>query len=268
MRAATVLLLFLAGCVGAPALEVAPPPTSVAAIGELRPGILNGYLGPSRLPDSAALMPPPPAAASAAQAADEAGIDAALQASPARFEQARQDALLGFPDVTKSFTAILGVTLDERATPHSAMLFRRALTDAGLSTYAAKQRHQRTRPFVARSLSTCTPEDEAFLRTDGSYPSGHAAIGWMLALLSVELAPDRQDALLQRGFDFGESRIVCRVHWPSDVAAGRVMASATFARLQADPVFRAQRDLARAEIARARAQVAAAGPGAPVSGGE
>ncbi len=262
MRATGFVLLLLAGCAAAPALEVAPaPPTAAVEVGELRPGILNGYLGPSRLPDSAALMPPPPSAGSAAQAADEAGIDAALQASPYRFEQARQDARLGFPDVTSSFTSIVGITLDERTTPHTAMLFRRALTDAGLSTYAAKQRHQRTRPFVARSLQSCTPEDEAFLRTDGSYPSGHAAIGWMLALLFVELAPDRQDALLQRGFDFGQSRVICRLHWPSDVAAGRLMASATFARLQADPLFRAQRDLARAEIATLRA-------GAPVSGGE
>lgn len=258
MRSAGLLLLLLSGCVSAPAVQVAPstvmaPPTAAAAIGELRPGILNGYLGPARLPDSAALMPPPPAAGSLAQAADDAGFDAALKAPPARFDQARRDADLSFPGTTSNFTTILGITLDPAAQPHAAMLFRRALTDAGLSTYAAKQRHKRTRPFVARSLPTCTPDDEAFLRTDGSYPSGHAAIGWMLALLFVELAPDRQDALLQRGFDFGESRVICRVHWPSDVAAGRLMASATFARLQADPMFRAQRDLARAEITAARA---------------
>ncbi len=255
MRTTAVLLLLLSGCASAPALEVAtsPPPTTAAAIGEPLPGFLNGYLVPDRLPDSAALMPPPPAAGSAAQAADDAGIDAALKASPARFEEARQDADLSFPAVTASFTRILGITIDPEAQPHTAALFRRAMTDAGLSTYGAKQRYNRTRPFVARSLASCTPEEEEFLRTDGSYPSGHAAVGWMLGLLFVELAPDRQDALLKRGFDFGESRVICRVHWPSDVAAGRVMASAAFARLQADPVFRAQRDLARQEIAAARA---------------
>lgn len=254
MRHATLLLLLaLAGCAGTPSPVALPaPPTVAAAVGELRPGILNGYLGPARLPDSAALLPPPPAAGSPAQAADEAGFDALAKAPAERFALASRDAALGFPEVASSFTAVIDVTLDERTTPHAAMLLRRALTDAGLSTYAAKQRHMRTRPFVARSLPTCTPADEAFLKTDGSYPSGHAAIGWMLALVFTELAPDRQDALLQRGLDFGESRIVCRVHWPSDVAAGRLMASAAFARLQADPVFAAQRDLARAEIAAQR----------------
>jgi acid phosphatase (class A) len=57
--------------------------------------------------------------------------------------------------------------------------------------------------------------------------------------------------MLKRGFDFAESRVVCRVHWRSDVAAGRLMASAVYARLQSDPVFKAQRDLARAELAKA-----------------
>lgn len=255
MRYTALLLLLLPACAGLPALEAAsPPPTTAAAIGELQPGFLNGYLTPDRLPDSAALMPPPPAAGSAGQAADEAGIDAALQAPAARFSAAREDADLSFPQVTGSFTRILGFALDPEAQPHTAALLRRALTDAGLSTYGAKQRYNRTRPFVARSLASCTPEEEAVLRTDGSYPSGHAAVGWMLALLLVDLAPDQQDALLNRGFDFGESRVFCRVHWPSDVMAGRLMASATFARLQADPVFRAQRDLARAEIAAARSQ--------------
>jgi len=42
------------------------------------------------------------------------------------------------------------------------------------------------------------------------------------------------------------------VHWQSDVEAGRLMAAAAFARLQADPIFRAQLDLARAEVQKAR----------------
>ena len=40
------------------------------------------------------------------------------------------------------------------------------------------------------------------------------------------------------------------VHYPSDVAAGRLMGSAAYARLQSDPVFAAQRELARAELAK------------------
>ncbi|MGB6379171.1 MAG: acid phosphatase, partial [Syntrophobacteria bacterium] len=42
-----------------------------AAVPEIRPGILAGYLQPEALPNSLALLPPPPAAGSAALALDE-----------------------------------------------------------------------------------------------------------------------------------------------------------------------------------------------------
>ena len=96
------------------------------------------------------------------------------------------------------------------------------------------------------------PESMTGDPTRMSLPSGHTAIGWMLALVLTDLVPQRQDVILQRGYDFGYSRVICRVHWMSDTRAGRVIAAATFARLQADPVYQAQRDLARSEIAAAR----------------
>jgi acid phosphatase (class A) len=52
---------------------------------------------------------------------------------------------------------------------------------------------------------------------------------------------------------FGQSRIVCGVHWKSDVEAGRVVGAAVVARLHAEPVFAAQLAAARKEVAAARA---------------
>jgi acid phosphatase (class A) len=240
--------LLLAGC----ATSAPPPPTTLAAVGEIRPGIPlpKGYLPPAALPDSLALVPPPPAQGSAALAADQEAFQAATAASADRFALAAADADLRWPAPIAGFETILGAKLSTTATPHTAMLLQRALADAGLSTYRAKEHYQRTRPFVVNNSSTCTPQDEAALRGDGSYPSGHTAIGWMLALVLTDLVPQKADALLQRGYDYGQSRVVCRVHWMSDTVAGRLMASATFARLQSDPVFMAQRDLARAELAK------------------
>ncbi len=241
--------LLLAGCATTQAPE---PPTTIAAVGELRPGlgIAKGYLDPKALPNSLALLPAPPAPGSAALAADEAAFKEGLAASPERFAQATTDADLRWPQMVSGFEAILGRSVSGESTPHTAMLIRRTIADAGLSTYAAKTHYNRTRPFVVNGVSSCTPAEEAMLRKDGSYPSGHAAIGWMLGLLFTDLAPDKTDTLLKRGFDFGDSRVICRVHWQSDVAAGRLMASAAYARLQSDPVFKAQRDLARAELAK------------------
>jgi acid phosphatase (class A) len=100
---------------------------------------------------------------------------------------------------------------------------------------------------------TCLPEDDARLRTNGSYPSGHSALGWTLALVLSELAPDRMNEILERGYAYGQSRVVCGAHWQSDVTEGRVMASAVVARLHDNPTFKADMELAREEISKAKA---------------
>lgn len=254
-RGASLMLaaLLLAGCATQSAqAPVAPvPPTTIEAVGTLSPKIPfpKGYLDPKQLPNSLALLPPPPAAGTAAKAADEEAYKAGMAAPAERQALAASDADLGWPHMIQSFEAIAGTSLSDGSKPHTEMLLRRAIADAGLSTYAAKNHYQRVRPFVENGTGTCRPQDEAALRTDGSYPSGHTAIGWMLALVLTDLMPDKADALLQRGYDFGQSRVICRAHWMSDTVSGRTIAAATYARLQSDPVFVAQRDLARAELA-------------------
>ena len=219
------------------------------------PGLLKGYLSPDALPDSLALLPPPPAAGSAAFALDE---EVARQSVPlrgkARWTQATLDADLSFPNAPAAFSCALDAPITEERTPKLYLLMHRTLTDVGLSTYGAKERYQRGRPFVANQEPICTPGEQATLATDGSYPSGHTAIGWAWALLLTEIAPERADAILARGLAYGESRNVCNVHWHSDVVEGRVMGAGTVARLHADAAFRADLEAAKSELAAVRAQ--------------
>ena len=226
-----------------------------AAVPEIHPGILAGYLQPDSLPDSLALLPPPPAEGSAARELDEevSRKSLALRGTP-RWALATEDADLRFPEAAGTFSCALGAPVSEKETPHLYMLLRRTLTDAGLSTYAAKNQYQRIRPFAENKEPTCTPDEEKQLMKDGSYPSGHTALGWAWALILTEIAPDREDAILARGRAFGESRVICNVHWHSDVVEGRFMGAATVARLHAAPAFRADLEAARAELEAARAK--------------
>jgi acid phosphatase (class A) len=249
LRRATLVLLVLAaaGCAAIPP----PPSTSDAEIGEVRAGsrVLNGYLQRDRLPNSLALLEPAPAAGSAQGLADEARHKETrhLKGTP-RWELARQDANYIFPAAAKTFSCSLGFDIDARQTPHLATLMRRTMTDAGLSTYKAKDHYKRERPFVQYKEATCDPAGEARLLNDGSYPSGHAALGWAWGLVLAGLVPDRSDAVLARALSYGESRQVCGVHWASDVVAGRTLGAATYARLQGDPTFQAQQELAALEL--------------------
>ena len=226
------------------------------SVPEIMPGILAGYLPPTALPNSLALVPPAPTPGTAVYALDEAVSKAnlTLQGSP-RWQQATSDADLSFPHTAETFSCAMGIPINDTETPHLYMLLRRSFTDAALSTYAAKNHYNRTRPFMENNRPTCTPNDEAFLRKDGSYPSGHTTIGWAWALILTEIAPTQTDAILARGRSFGDSRLVCNVHWQSDVNEGRIMGASTVARLHADPAFVADLEAAKAdyEIAHAKA---------------
>ncbi len=239
----------------APQPGAAAPPTTLAAVGEYRPGsgYANGYLPRTALPDSLALLPPPPPPGTPLAEADLLIHRAtrSLRDSP-RWALAARDANLKFPGPADTFACTLGLPITEPATPHLNMLLRRTLLDAGLATYAAKDKYKRLRPFVALKEEICVPADVPSLTNDGSYPSGHAALGWAWALVLAELAPEQAQALLMRGVDFGQSRVVCGVHWQSDVDAGRMIGAAAVARLHADPLFTAQMALAKSEIAAAR----------------
>jgi acid phosphatase (class A) len=234
------------------------PPTDPAELKSPRPGFVPGYLPSGSWVDSLALLQPPPVAGSALHAADVAAHQAALQQKDSpRWKLAEADAELKFPKAADTFSCALGIKVSAQTTPHLNMLLRRTLADAGLATYKAKDHYKRARPFMAADPASespiCTPQDVAGLRKDGSYPSGHSAVGWAWGLVLSEVAPDRADALVQRGWAFGQSRVACGVHWQSDVDAGRLVAAAVVAQLHSNSDFNEQLAEARKEVAAARA---------------
>ena len=158
-----------------------------------------------------------------------------LQRKSPRGEQAAQDAKLDIDNVLANFSPCMGVELSRAKTPVLAHML------AGLvnleSTTTAKDYYMRVRPFVLFNEESLTPEDEPYLRNNGSYPSGHACFGWAVALILAEINPERQNEILKYGYEFGQSRVICGVHFQSDVDAGRIMGAATVARLHADKNF-------------------------------
>lgn len=248
--------LFLAGIVGAALTASVQAQTASPAkpMVEVSPGFLAGYLPKGATPDSLRILPPAPAPGSATQARDDAAADAAKAlANTPRWTLAAQDAELKFPAAAETFSCAVGAKIDAQSTPRLYILLRRTLADAGLSTYPTKTKYRRPRPFMVRGGPICTPAEADHLRADGSYPSGHSAIGWAWALILAEAAPDRQDAILARGRAFTQSRMICNVHWRSDTEEGAVMGAAVVARLHDEPAFRDDLEAAKAEIAKARA---------------
>jgi acid phosphatase (class A) len=87
---------------------------------------------------------------------------------------------------------------------------------------AAKKRFLRLRPYeIEPKLKPCIDD----VRGDLSYPSGHAAFAWAMFYLLEEMVPERRTALEARATQFARQRMVCGVHFASDLEAGRLAAA-------------------------------------------
>jgi len=246
--------LGLVACVSSPS-TTSVPADAAGPVPERAPGLLVGYLQETERVDSLALLPPPPVPGSAAFDNDEAVRVAAakLKGTP-RWELAAMDAELVKPSMLQTFSCALDVPVNQTDTPNLVRLLRRTLSDGSLSARGAKVHYQRVRPFVAHNEGTCLPRAEEGLRKNGSYPSGHTAIGWTQALVLAQVSPANADALFARGLAFGESRVVCNAHWQSDIIQGRAVAAATFALLQNNATYLQDVRLAASDVAKAKAR--------------
>lgn len=238
-----VCAILLAGC------AIIGKPNLFSKTSETNPRFVTPYLPINALPNSSELLPPPPDKNSPAMASDTEGSKNSLKLrGTARWDMAAMDANLKFPEAAQTFSCALNAPITKQNTPHLYILLQRSMLDAVLATFPAKRKYKRKRPFVVNKKPICVPKEEGSLSHNGSYPSGHTAIGWAWALILSEVAPDRTDAIIARGLAFGESRVVCNVHWNSDVTWGRFVGAATVARLHADPTFRADIEAAKTEL--------------------
>jgi acid phosphatase (class A) len=212
------------------------------------------------VPDHNVFLPPPPPAGSALGEADVAIFAAtrALESGP-RWQLAASDDRINQKAMLGNFSCALGVDVASAETPALARVLTRSGADLFPLIGAAKDKYQRPRPFVTEQGPVCITPSEGFAKS-GSYPSGHAASGWHYALLLAEIDPAHAAAIVNRGRAFGESRVVCGVHYPTDIEAGRLTASALIAALHGTPEFETDVAAARAELTSLRAANAVAAP--------
>ncbi len=242
-----VTLTFIVGLLGGCAALLES--TKLPNVKEVRPGMMQGYLDQSELPNSLTLLPTVPKKSSATMIRDRAVSkkNLALRGTK-RWKLATKDAQLDFPRATDAFSCVLRIPISKEDTPQIYRLMRRVQTDARLSTGKAKNTYNRFRPFVWNKAPICTPKKRAFLLTNGSYPSGHSAIGWAWALTLAEIDPDHNTEILARGRAYSESRVICNVHWYSDIMWGKTMGASTVARLHANPEYQKALKAAKAEL--------------------
>jgi acid phosphatase (class A) len=211
------------------------------------------YFTSPEMPNALHYLPAPPQTNEMRYAYDTAQYNwgKSVRNTP-RGEKARLDAEYSIARIAAVFTPVMGIEISETNTPQIWKLLADATKTANFACDSAKKTYMRQRPYMVYNEPTLVPEDEAVLRKNGSYPSGHTTLGWTAALILCEINPDDQDAILKEGFEYGQSRVIAGFHWQSDVDAARLVASAAFARLHTSEAYLKQLRKAQKEYRKKR----------------
>ncbi len=208
------------------------------------------YLTLDEVVDSHLFLPPPPDSGSARWLydAERYAWGKTLRDTP-RGQLAVRDAYIHDEYLCESFSEAFGVALTPDNAPAIVRLIAHMREDAGdLATRHAKSYYKRPRPFVVFNEHTPLPDEEPSYSLNGSSPSGHASMGWAVALVLSEINPGRALQIMQRGYEIGESRVILGFHFDSDVQAGRICAAIVVARLHDNENFLADLAAAKAEF--------------------
>jgi acid phosphatase (class A) len=240
----SVLLICADGIAAASAQTMSSEPAKTSAtahVASQSPTRAVGYLHGSE-PNFLLLLPPYPALDTKRDKIDVVMFrQMQVPDTSARWKLAEADDQMTYA----RFSEVVGVDLDAARLPTVMHLLRRMERDVLDTTFDAKPYFNRPRPFQRFAVkhvcgADAPPKPEPHPKggfSASSYPSGHSAFGWGTALTLAEIAPDRAQVILSRGREYGESRVVCAVHYPSDVTAGEIVATAVVERLHAVPEF-------------------------------
>lgn len=199
-------------------------------------------LSPAEI-DASRLLPPPPAPGSAAAMAEMAELHAiAARSTPEMLAAATRDDKDERPDL---FNNVLG--FDIMALPTTAKLLGELHEEEEADSKAAKAFFHRDRPWIVdATIVTCAKMAPGPAAT--SYPSGHSITGFSMGLVLAALMPEKAQAILTRASDYAENRLVCGMHFRSDIVAGQEFGTVIALRLMQNPTFEAEMNAARAEL--------------------
>jgi acid phosphatase (class A) len=229
----SLAVLLLAG--GSGLADAQPAPAKAPAVSKfLQPGELDPTL----------ILPPPPKddAPAAVEGRAELHRIAAAARTPERLAQAKHDDEV---EDVRSIADVLGPAFDLGRFPATAKLFADLRNEDSVAAKQAKAFFKRERPWLnERELDVCDDHTDV----KNSYPSGHATMGYAAAAVLAQLMPGNAQVILARATDYSESRLICGVHYRSDVEAGQVLGNVLVAKLMTKPAFVAEVEAARAEL--------------------
>ena len=210
------------------------------------------YIPEEELPDLVQILPDPPADPSPDFDHDILRYMWGKQQrkDSLRLAMAVRDAIWSLDTTLVILGEPFGMKISKEGTPAIYEVLTRGVTTIEIIRFRPKAYHFRIRPFAYFQEPSIFPQDDAWLATEGSYPSGHTIRAWACALLMAQINPANAEAIFARAWKSGESRVISGCHWQSDVDASRPAAGIGYSRLQTSPEFLRDMALAKEEFQR------------------
>ncbi|WP_293933380.1 phosphatase PAP2 family protein [Iodobacter sp.] len=142
------------------------------------------------------------------------------------------------------FNEVMGPKFKAEKLPKFAAFFERVVETEGAVVDSAKNYWKRPRPHMLNS------EIQPVVKrsSSGSWPSGHATVGYLMATVLAEMVPEKRSALFTRAAEYAENRIVAGIHYRSDIQMGRVAAALIAQKILSRDDFNAEFAPAKAEL--------------------
>jgi acid phosphatase (class A) len=227
LRRAALLLVLTAGCAGHP--HEGAPPRSADVVRHPVPKD-PVYIDASWYDTLQAQFPPPPSKGDERQRRDE---DELIRSQG---ERTASDCAEAKSEVSVSLAAFFGPPhgpLDATAVARLKPFIERIGNDGDFFIQKLKTKYPRQRPFAyVENVRPCVPKEV----TD-AYPSGHATLSRLFALILGDLYPEHREALDLRARQIGAHRVLSGMHHPSDIVAGRDIGDLLYKRLRLSPQF-------------------------------
>lgn len=164
-----------------------------------------------------------------------------------RGQLAIEDAGINAGYFMKRFSPAVGVNLTPENFPKLFRLLSRAHLTEQQAGASAKKHFARVRPYQQFKEASAVPMAENPADYT-SYPSGHTHASWLAGLILTAIDPDHTAEIMKIAYEIGQSRVIVGFHYQSDIEAGRVAGSITFARLCAQEEFQSMLKAAAKEF--------------------
>jgi acid phosphatase (class A) len=191
--------------------------------------------------DLTMILPPPPANDSAETKA-ELGEVLTLQVTRTPEMEAR--AVADAEENVWRFADVMGPNFTKDRLPKFSAFFDRVVETEGAVVDPAKDVWKRPRPHQLSDLV----KPAVKLSSSGSWPSGHATVGTMMGIILADMVPEKRAEIMARAAEYAHNRVVGGIHYPSDVEMGKISGSVIAAVLLNRDDFKADYDVAKAEL--------------------